>query len=61
MLIHSKFLIHWTGHDLHMQNSSLTHDIRDLYVKRLRSDCDQGFFMKKGPETNGMKISVNVL
>ncbi len=50
MLIHSKFLIHWTGKDFHRRNSPLTHDVREQYVERLRDDCLNGLFMKKGSE-----------
>ena len=52
MLIHSKFLIHWTGKDFHKPpGSPLTQDLREQYVQRLRDDCDRGLFMKKGAET----------
>ena len=64
MLIHSKFLIHWTGRDFHVRNSPLTQDLREQYVQRLRDDCEKGFFMKKGRETihgvGGAKINADI-
>ena len=48
MSLHSKFLIHWTGHDF--QDEKDQRAVQGKYVERLRNVCTHGFFMKKGEE-----------
>ena len=50
MSIHSKFIVHWTGHDFHKPKSPITDGLRHQYVERLRNDCLKGLFMRPGEE-----------
>ena len=43
-MIHSKFLIHWTGRDIN-------HDDRKKYVDKLKSVLQKGLCMNSGKET----------
>ena len=53
-ILHSKFLVHWTGGgqtDFHNSHCALNDDIRNKYVDRLLNTLQLGFFMKRGNET----------
>lgn len=64
MTLHSKFLVHWTGHNFHKKCAPITRDIRDRYVERLRDYCLHGLFMKPGTETidgsNNSRITARI-
>jgi hypothetical protein len=51
-ILHSKFIVHWTGWDFHTPSthSNLDDHIRTEYVNRLIDDLKYGFFMKTGNE-----------
>ncbi len=50
MLIHSKYLIHWTGRDFHPPYTTITGSIHQHYVDRLRDTCQNGLLMNRGTE-----------
>ena len=50
-ILHTKFLIHWTGKDFHQPQNELSDDIRNQYIDRLIDVLQHGFFMKPGNET----------
>ena len=60
MPIHSKFVVHWTGHDFHPQTSQISRSIREQYVERLRDDCLNGLFMKPGEETIHGRLTTSI-
>lgn len=49
-ILHTKFLVHWTGKDFHIDRNNLTDEYREKYVERLKDTLDKGFYMKKGSE-----------
>lgn len=64
-VIHTDFLVHWTGKDLHSSHTSdLTDRIRKNYVERLVDVLTHGFYMNVGHETihgsNGNSITAGV-
>jgi len=50
-ILHTKFLIHWTGNDFHQPQNGLKDDIRNQYTDRLIDILQHGFFMNPGNET----------
>lgn len=49
-VLHTKFLVHWTGHDFHKpecRRETLTDDLRQEYINRLMETLDNGFYLKK--------------
>lgn len=46
-IIHSKFLVHWTGKDFHSPETILDDNIRKQYIDRLTDILTNGFFMQK--------------
>jgi hypothetical protein len=49
-IIHTKFLVHWTGKKFHMPTDPLSDELRDKYVKTLINILENGFEMRKGKE-----------
>lgn len=50
-ILHTKFLVHWTGKDFHIPlTKELDNSLRDEYVKRLIDTLENGFFMQLGKE-----------
>ncbi|HBM15023.1 MAG TPA: hypothetical protein DD381_01525 [Lentisphaeria bacterium] len=49
-ILHTKFLVHWTGKDFHIDRNNLTDQDRKKYVDRLKDILDHGFYMNKGSE-----------
>jgi hypothetical protein len=55
-IIHSKFLVHWTGKDINSFNSEINDNLRKeyiarLYIARLRDNLLKGLHMRPGKET----------
>lgn len=46
-IIHSKFLVHWTGKDFHTPKDVLDDNIRHKYIDRLADTLRNGFFMQR--------------
>ena len=63
-ILHTTFLIHWTGKDFHGPGIELNDDIRNQYIDRLMNVLEYGFFMKPGNETiwgaNGEEITGSI-
>jgi len=49
-IIHTKFLIHWTGKKFHIPTDPLNDELRDNYVEALINILENGFKMEKGKE-----------
>lgn len=49
-MIHSKFLIHWTGKDINKYNREMTDELRKEYVEILNNDLQKGLYMSQGRE-----------
>lgn len=49
-IIHSKFLVHWTGKDFHQLESVLDDNIRKQYIDRLIDILANGLYMNKNEE-----------
>jgi hypothetical protein len=49
-VIHSQFLVHWTGKDFHQPGTDLDDAIRQHYIDRLADVIEHGFYMKSGTE-----------
>jgi hypothetical protein len=49
-IIHTKFLVHWTGRRFHVPPTPLNDELRDKYVETLISILENGFEMRKGKE-----------
>ena len=49
-IIHTKFLVHWTGNKFHIPTDPLNDELRDKYVEALIDILENGFEMKKGKE-----------
>jgi len=49
-IIHSKFLVHWTGKDFHTPEAVLDDNIRKQYIDRLIDILTNGLFMNKNEE-----------
>jgi len=52
-ILHSQFLVHWTGGgkgDFHQSHGPLNDGIRSQYVDRLADDLQSGFYMNRGKE-----------
>ena len=50
-IIHTKFLVHWTGKEFHIPTDApLNDDLRDKYVETLINILKKGFEMRKGTE-----------
>ena len=49
-ILHTKFIVHWTGRDFHVPINALDDNLRDKYIQRLIDTLENGFFMKVGTE-----------
>ncbi len=49
-ILHTEFIVHWTGRDFHVPINSLDDNLRDKYIQRLIDTLENGFFMKIGTE-----------
>lgn len=49
-LLHTKFLVHWTGKDFHTPTNALDDNIRSQYITRLIDTLKNGFFMQRNTE-----------
>ena len=49
-IIHTKFLVHWTGKKFHIPTDPLNDKLRDKYVEALINILENGFEMRKGKE-----------
>jgi hypothetical protein len=49
-IIHTKFLVHWTGKRFHIPTDPLNDELRDKYVETLINILKNGFEMGKGKE-----------
>ena len=49
-ILHTKFIVHWTGKDFHVPTNTLDDNLRDKYIQRLIDILEKGFFMKVGTE-----------
>lgn len=49
-LLHSKFLVHWTGKRFHKLTDPLNDELRNKYVETLINILENGFEMGKGKE-----------
>ena len=49
-ILHTKFIVHWTGRDFHVPINVLDDNLRDKYIKRLIDTLENGFYMKIGTE-----------
>jgi hypothetical protein len=49
-VLHTEFLVHWTGRDFHIAINDLDSSIRKHYVERLVDVISNGFYMKLGSE-----------
>jgi hypothetical protein len=49
-IIHTKFLVHWTGKRFHKPTDPLNDELRGKYVETLINILDKGFEMGKGKE-----------
>ena len=49
-ILHTKFLVHWTGRDFHCPIETLDDNIRQKYVDRLTNTLTNGFLMQKNEE-----------
>jgi hypothetical protein len=49
-ILHTKFIVHWTGKDFHILNKPLNDNLRVKYIQRLIDTLENGFFMKVGTE-----------
>ncbi|MGD9015610.1 MAG: abortive infection system antitoxin AbiGi family protein [Candidatus Omnitrophota bacterium] len=46
-VLHTKFLVHWTGKDFHRPTDALDDNVRQQYVDRLIDILRDGFFMQR--------------
>ena len=49
-ILHTKFIVHWTGRDFHVPINALDDNLRDKYIERLIGTLKNGFYMKIGTE-----------
>lgn len=49
-ILHTKFLVNWTGTDFHSPISALDDNIRQKYIDRLTDILTNGFLMRKNEE-----------
>ena len=49
-ILHTEFIVHWTGRDFHTPINTLDDNLRDKYIQRLIDTLENGFFMKVGTE-----------
>ncbi len=49
-MLHTKFIVHWTGKDFHIPINALDDNLREKYIQRLIDTLKYGFFMQIGTE-----------
>lgn len=49
-ILHTNFLVHWTGKDFHIPINALDDNIRNKYITRLIDILKDGFYMTKNTE-----------